>query len=203
MHYNILSEEQVALLDFLKQFKKEYYLVGGTAIALQIGHRQSIDFDLFKLTSINKNKIKQQIDAQHFQFQLMHTDAESFHCLLNEVKFTFFQYPFSVPISIKNDNCKMPNLLDLAAMKAYALGRRAKWKDYVDLFFILRGYHSLTEISEAAKSIFGDMFSQKLFRQQLCYFQDIDYTEEVFYIKGFEVQEDEIKKFLLNIATNQ
>jgi hypothetical protein len=200
MHVNILSEEQIALLAFLKQFKKDYYLVGGTAIALQIGHRQSIDFDLFKLKTINKTKIKSLIDAQGLQFQLMHTDAESFHCLLNDVKFTFFQYPFVVPISHKSDFCKMPNLLHLAAMKAYALGRRAKWKDYVDLYFILRDYHTLDEISLAAKSIFEEMFSPKMFRQQLCYFQDIDYTEEVFYSKGFAVAEEDVKAFLINTA---
>ena len=45
MHRNILSKEQVELLPSLSQFKKEYYLVGGTAIALHIGHRESIDFD--------------------------------------------------------------------------------------------------------------------------------------------------------------
>ncbi|MDO8952122.1 MAG: hypothetical protein Q7U86_05815 [Draconibacterium sp.] len=47
MHREILSNEQVNLLSIVKQFKREYYLVGGTAIALQIGHRRSIDFDLF------------------------------------------------------------------------------------------------------------------------------------------------------------
>jgi hypothetical protein len=47
MHPEILSKEQLELLPFLGQFNKRFFLVGGTAIALQIGHRQSIDFDLF------------------------------------------------------------------------------------------------------------------------------------------------------------
>ena len=45
MHKEVLSKEQIELLTFVKQFQKEFYLVGGTAIALQIGHRLSIDFD--------------------------------------------------------------------------------------------------------------------------------------------------------------
>ncbi len=49
MFPNILSVEQKAILPFVKSFSKEFYLVGGTAIALQIGHRQSIDFDLLVL----------------------------------------------------------------------------------------------------------------------------------------------------------
>ena len=47
MHKEILSGNQMALLPFVQKFIKEYYLVGGTAIALHIGHRRSIDFDLF------------------------------------------------------------------------------------------------------------------------------------------------------------
>ena len=48
MHTEIFNISQVALLPLVKQFKKEFYLVGGTAIALHIGHRRSIDFDLFQ-----------------------------------------------------------------------------------------------------------------------------------------------------------
>jgi len=47
MHKEILSGNQMALLPFVQKFIKEYYLAGGTAIALHIGHRRSIDFDLF------------------------------------------------------------------------------------------------------------------------------------------------------------
>jgi hypothetical protein len=47
MYLQILSEEQNELLDFVAKFKSRFYLVGGTAIALQLGHRTSIDFDLF------------------------------------------------------------------------------------------------------------------------------------------------------------
>ena len=52
MHTEILSKEQKEILPYLAQFKKSYYLVGGTAIALHIGHRESIDFNLFKNSTI-------------------------------------------------------------------------------------------------------------------------------------------------------
>lgn len=57
MHKKILSKNQTELLPLVTKFKREFYLVGGTAIALHIGHRQSIDFDLFKEKSINKKKL--------------------------------------------------------------------------------------------------------------------------------------------------
>ncbi len=66
-------------------------------------------------------------------------------------------------------------------MKAYALGRRAKWKDYVDLYFILQR-HTIKEILTQTKRIFAGAFSEVNFREQLSYFDDIDYTEEVEYI---------------------
>ncbi|TSA32713.1 MAG: hypothetical protein D4R64_15480 [Porphyromonadaceae bacterium] len=67
-------------------------------------------------------------------------------------------------------------------MKAFALGRRSKWKDYVDLYFILRYHLSISDVTSRANQLFGQMFSEKLFRAQLCYFEDIDYTDPVFWI---------------------
>lgn len=56
MHDEILNVAQKKLLPLLAQFKREYYLVGGTAIALHIGHRRSVDFDMFKPTAINHKR---------------------------------------------------------------------------------------------------------------------------------------------------
>ncbi|MCB6599156.1 hypothetical protein LI118_17050, partial [Erysipelatoclostridium ramosum] len=71
---------------------------------------------------------------------------------------------------------KLPDLLTLAAMKAYALGRRAKWKDYVDLYFAMKDYFPISAIVKKAKGIFGAEFNEKIFRAQLAYFKDIDYS---------------------------
>ena len=86
-------------------------------------------------------------------------------------------------------------------MKAYALGRRSKWKDYVDLYFILNSYYTIDEITLKAKEIFDDMFIEKLFRAQLCFFADIDYSEPVELILP-SVSEDEIRNFLIEKATD-
>jgi Nucleotidyl transferase AbiEii toxin, Type IV TA system len=62
MHRNILTAKQVKLLPLLREFFQDYYLVGGTAIALYLGHRHSIDFDLFTSGRIKKLSIKKVID---------------------------------------------------------------------------------------------------------------------------------------------
>jgi len=87
-------------------------------------------------------------------------------------------------------------------MKAYALGRRAKWKDYVDLYFIIKDYFSVSEISRKGKEIFANEFNERLFREQLAYFKDIDYGEEINYLKGFEVNNKIIQKELINFSIN-
>ena len=107
---------------------------------------------------------------------------------------TFLSYPFPLVFTEKlEDVIRLPDLVTLAAMKAFALGRRAKWKDYVDLYVILKS-KTLTEITARAASLFGNEFNEKLFREQLSYFEDIDYSETIDYMKGFEVSNDEVKK---------
>ncbi len=59
-------------------------------------------------------------------------------------------------------------------MKAFALGRRAKWRDYVDLYFILKDFYSIEEVAGEAMRIFPAQFPEKLFRQQLAFHKDID-----------------------------
>lgn len=67
MHDEILNADQRKLLPLMAQFRREYYLVGGTAIALHIGHRRSVDFDMFKLTAINHKKNLDKIVAAGFE----------------------------------------------------------------------------------------------------------------------------------------
>lgn len=203
MHEEILNTAQCELLPLMKQFAREYYLVGGTAIALQIGHRRSIDFDMFKLSAINHKKTLDKITKAGFETLVTRRVSEQMNLLVNNVKLTFFQYPFPVvPEERLNDVFRMPSLLSLAAMKAYALGRRSKWKDYVDLYFLLTRHFTINEIADKAQSIFGDLFSEKLFRAQLSFYDDVDYSEEVEYIIDTPPSNDEVKSVLTRLSTN-
>lgn len=200
-HREILNDDQMSLLPVIREFKREYYLVGGTAIALYLGHRRSIDFDLFKFSMISAKKNVEKLSRSNVDFTITRNVTEQLNLIANNVKMTFFQYPFQ--IEAKNDFEKViriPDLLDLAAMKAYALGRRSKWKDYVDLYFLLKDKFTLQQIIDRAIMIFGDLFSDKLFRSQLSYFDDIDYTEEVDYLVNAP-SDAEIKSFLIDLAT--
>lgn len=202
MHKEILLKQQLELLPLITKFSKEYYLVGGTAIALHIGHRHSIDFDLFTEKNIKRKQIKNTIENIGWQpDKIIYEAYDQMHLIINGVKLTFFQYPHKIKSELNFNNiiC-VPELIDLAAMKAYALGGRAKWKDYVDLYFILKDYFTLKEISNKAKEIYKEFYNEKLFKEQLSWFKDIDYSESVTFVKE-KPEEDEIKQFLIEAAT--
>ena len=200
-HKEILTKEQIDLLPLLKLFNKDFGMVGGSAIALLIGHRESIDFDLFSLKEFSNNKIRRKILDFKKISSTVRDETGQYTIIIDGVRFTFFHYPFEIIFSENfNDIIKIPNLLTLGAMKGYALGRRPKWKDYVDLYFIMKNFHSFKEISEKANEIFKGEFNEKLFRRQLCYFDDISYREEVVYKEGFETDEEIIKKELIEFS---
>lgn len=199
---NILSEKQRELLPLIKPFFKEFYLAGGTAIALQIGHRKSIDFDLFSNSEIHPQKITNRIFAKNYELQsVLAQSSDEYSIVVNGVKLTFLYFPFEIEPKCKGD-FMLPSLLDLAAMKAYALGRRSKWKDYVDLYFLLKDYFSLQEIIAQTEAIFRQGFNSKLFREQLCYFEDMDYSEGIDFANQ-PVYDEIIKEFLVKQSTQK
>jgi len=201
LHKEVLTKEQAKLLPLLEKFSKDFGLVGGTAIALQVGHRQSIDFDLFSLKPFENTKIRRKIQSVKKIDRVIRDEDGQFTFLIGAIQLTFFHYPFSIKFDKWLDSIiAMPNLLTLAAMKAYALGRRAKWKDYIDLYFIMKHFHAISEVTKKGGEIFAGEFNEKIFREQLSYFRDIDYSEEIIYTDGFKVDDKVIKKELIDIS---
>jgi len=200
MHDEILSEGQKNLLALIGKFSTNFGLAGGTAVALQIGHRRSIDFDLFTLEDFDTEKIREIVRAEHSIGNVFVENPNELTLLVDGVKITFYKYPFPIEFTTKLEGeIQMTDLTTLAAMKAFALGRRAKWKDYVDLYFILKKFPFL-KIVEKAQNLFAGEFNEKLFREQLAYFNDIDYSEGIDYLPGFQVSDEEVKKTLLKIS---
>lgn len=200
MHEEVLTSAQKELLPLVGRFSDKFCLIGGTAVALQLGHRRSIDFDLLTTSELKINDIRNTIGKEFKVDSVLVDETNEFTLAVNKVKFTFLKYPFNVHASVHYKNIiKMPNLLSLGAMKAYALGRRAKWKDYIDLYFIINKF-SFRELIKKAGEIFGNEFNEKLFREQLIYFEDIDYSENVDFMEGFEVTDKIVKAKLTQIS---
>ena len=185
----------------VKLFSDDFGLVGGTAIALHLGHRESIDYDLFTYDEFVNQKIRRKVLSMAKIDAVIRDETGQFTLVINGVRFTFFQFPYKIDFSESLDDIvKLPDILTLAAMKAFALGRRAKWKDYVDLYFILQAHHDTSEIVMKGVEIFGNEFNEKIFRIQLAYFEDIDYSEKIIYKNGFSTDDETIKKALTEFS---
>lgn len=103
-----------------------------------------------------------------------------------------------MPTAVITDFAKFPEPLVLGAMKLYAIGQRAKWKAYVNLYFLSKHY-TLKEITSKTCDLFPNEFDEKLGRIQLTYFEDVNYSEQVDFMPGFAVSDEEVKKELARI----
>ena len=189
------------LLPFISNFSPEFYLAGGTATALQIRHRRSFDFDLMTDQDIHHRRIINYINRSGFEIEdILTQSVDELTIIINTVKVTFLSYHFSILADVPLDSyLLMPNLVQLSAMKAYALGRRSKWRDYVDLYFILKYHVSFEKTAQKAKELFDKAFNEKLFREQLTYYDDIDFSESVDFFSESE-SENVIKSYLTKLA---
>lgn len=202
MHNKILSKNQEELLPLMRKFSSEFYLVGGTALALQLGHRQSIDFDLFSHGEFSNDNLLREVRRFFSIDQVFVKNKGQMTIMTHEVRITWYQFPFVVPHTVNWEKIiSLPDVKTIAAMKLYALGQRAKWKDYVDLYFVFKRY-SLAVVIKKAEELFGGEINERLIREQLDYFADVDYSETVKYLPGMAVKDEAVKQKLKKIAVS-
>lgn len=202
MYKEILYKKQLEQIELLKLFWNKFYLAWWTAISLQLWHRKSIDFDLFSSEEIKNSQIINKLNKNWYKIDriLIDNKWEELTLITWWVKVTFLYYPFEIELNQKFEWIKIPTLEILWAMKFYTLWRRSKWKDYVDIYFLFKKWYKLSIISEIADNIFKGWYNEKLLREQLCYYKDIDYSEKVDYLKS-KIEDFEIKNFLQSIST--
>jgi predicted nucleotidyltransferase component of viral defense system len=128
-----------------KEYLDSFVLVGGTALALQLGSRKSIDLDMFSNTEFSSNEILASL-LSDYQIVVNNQLSQTLISTINHVKVDFikFHYPFIRPFVII-ENIRMASLEDIAAMKLDAITGRGSKKDFYDLFFLLQHY-SLDEL---------------------------------------------------------
>lgn len=195
MNLEVLTKEGKDIFPMFGKFE-DFYLAGGTALALQIGHRISVDFDFFSEKEISKNllaKVKRVFEGKTIIPSVNNPDELTI--FVNDIKTTFLFYPFTVKNSLIDFNgLKLLSPKEIAATKAYTIGRRGTLKDYVDLYFIIsEKISSLDEIMDMAKNKFGNEFNDRLFLEQLVYFNDIEETEIKFIKK--QITKNDLEKF--------
>ncbi len=175
MHDEVLTQPASALLPSLARFDG-FYLVGGTALALQIGHRRSVDFDLFSEKPLPDSllaKVKRVCATR--SVIVTYSSPEQLNILIDDVKTTFLYFPYPVidPL-IGYRGLSLASVREIAAMKAFAIGKRLSFKDYVDWYFILKEKRvTLPDVISLAQKKFGDDFNDRLFLGQLVSLSDV------------------------------
>jgi hypothetical protein len=124
-----------------------FYLAGGTALAIQLGHRESIDLDWFSQADYDA-QIAKRFLAVLGNFTVLGESSGTIHGTIDDVKVSFlrYQYPLLFPL-IEYEGISLADERDIAAMKIDAISSRGSKKDFIDLFFLLKEY-SLQEILE-------------------------------------------------------
>lgn len=167
-------------LELLKKLMSEplltnHRLVGGTALALMFGHRESIDLDLFTNEKQNPKKIEQILlkDKYLLQEYSVGEDGFAITCQVNSVKVDFVSYPYKwLEDELIIDNIRFATLNDISAMKVSAIGQRGSKKDFYDLALIL-DHLTIYQIMDNFKKRFN-LANDFHYLQSLTYFVDAE-----------------------------
>ena len=127
-------------IEILNSFR----IVGGTGIALQIGHRISIDIDFFSNEKIGKSIIANSIKENFPEVELT-VSTYNVKATINGIRVEIFDdwgTPYRQPPVIE-ENMRIASLQDIAALKLTALTERRQKKDYIDLYFLFKKFDSL------------------------------------------------------------
>ncbi len=155
LHRATVAPNTLGLLKDLMQkpYLQDFRLVGGTSLSLQIGHRISVDLDMFCNEPFDSGELKSLL-ADDFASVLVTLErTNTLTTTINEVKtdcrpvvFIRFKYGFSYPTLIE-DEIRLANIKDIAPMKLDAISGRGKKKDFFDLYFLLQIF-TLTDLLE-------------------------------------------------------
>lgn len=199
LHLEILDRERQELLNKLFSFSKNFVLGGGTALSLQIAHRKSFDFDFFSQKEIPRTLLEKLSKIVQMKSVTNNTGDELTFFDKNTIKSTFLFYPFKPYYEILEveNGLQLFSTKEIAVQKAYTIGRRGEYRDYFDLYTILKNnYSSLEEIISNAEIVYGKIFNSKIFLEQLVYFNDLLTFEIMTVTDQQPPSKDEVKQFL-------
>jgi hypothetical protein len=175
---SILPPHQHRLWPELSEVPRAFVLCGGTAIALQLGHRASLDFDFLAGEAFDPNTLYGQVPFLTGS-QVTQKSASTLTCIVDRggaVQVSFFGVPgirlIIPPLIAPDTGLRVASLLDLSGMKAAAVQKRAEAKDYVDLDAIMDAGIELPTALAAARALYGAAFNPELTLKSLCFFGD-------------------------------
>ena len=171
----LLPKTKKLLLKIIEKsgFLDKYVLVGGSALAMHLCHRKSEDLDFFTYENSFDKKEIYDLLKNFEQKEILNETNEQIDLLLDGVKVTFFNANWSFLKPSKIDKFNLASLESIAAMKVNVLFLRAKFRDYYDLYFLVKKVMSIKKVYECSLDVL-DGINFKLFAVALVYVDDIE-----------------------------
>ncbi|MDZ7742653.1 MAG: nucleotidyl transferase AbiEii/AbiGii toxin family protein [Bacteroidota bacterium] len=195
LYTETIDKKTLELLKSLqsKDYLNDFLLVGGTALALYVGHRKSIDLDLFSIHDFNVADLLEQIH-QDYNYQIYHSAKNTLKGRINQINVDFLahRYPL-IDKSILTENYRLISEKDIVAMKLNALatsGQRSK--DFVDIYFLLEK-HDLTNMLDYYAYKYKQSNKTQMLKS-LIYFDDVDLSDWPVIIKEPGLKWLDVKK---------
>lgn len=173
---------------------KSFYLAGGTALALQIGHRKSFDLDFFS-QDFDETVVEEKVKTIN-GFKLVKKETQTLHISIGKSKVSFLGYPYPLVFPYRFFNTvAIADVRDIAAMKMTAIANRGTKRDFFDLFTVAQLF-SLSELFEVFKSKFSKVsYSKSHVLRSLTYFNDAEDDVELKMLSNTSWQE--VKAFFI------
>lgn len=175
-------------------FIEKAYMAGGTALALQIGHRYSVDLDFFTQEEFDEEEVVREM-SKNKGFVLEKKSWRTILGTFNNTKFSLFYYKYPLLTkTLKFEGINLASKSDIAAMKINAIEGRGTRRDFVDLFFLAKDF-SFEEMFEFYDKKYSSL-SEHLYSiiRGINYFADAEADERPLKML-MEVSWDEVKKF--------
>jgi predicted nucleotidyltransferase component of viral defense system len=175
-HTEVMTAEAADLLRDLgaRDYMRAFYLAGGTALALHLGHRKSVDLDFFSEQTVNEDMLLSKV--QEFpEFSLVAKEPQTLHCHIHRVKVSLIGYPYPMLASVTEfAGASVADPMDIACMKVSAIASRGTKRDFIDLYELAK-----RESLGALLGNFQRKFAQTNFNlvhvlKSLVYFADAD-----------------------------
>ena len=184
-----------------KEYLKGFHLVGGSAIALRIGHRKSLDIDLFSDFSFDVTRMLENLSAD-FNFKLFFSANNTIKGSIDNVQVDILAHRYPLIFEpLKVELISMLSLQDIVAMKLNAItasGQRVK--DFIDIYYLLREF-SLAEMIIFYKSKYKQ-YNEVNVLKSITYFNDVDLADWPQIIDSPSLKWDDIKKCITNATEN-
>ncbi len=170
----IIPPDTQTVLDAIKHItvKNGFYLSGGTALALQIGHRESEDLDFFNMSSFSPESLQKDLLLLGSLTDVVLAEG-TLNLFVGKVKLQFLYYPYRLLQETRDWNgINLSSMLDIACTKLITVGARGSKKDFIDMYFILQKMELKSLLGRVDEEYQGVNYNYPHILKSLVYFED-------------------------------